>query len=724
MEVKDIDKKHKEISAAVSAGNLGDAVMELKPLCEASGDWDLKSRLYEIETSYRYMKEYMRQGLKDAGRTALYETLLCKAAVLNDLLRVALSKAVSPRLFFDKMRCYEKTPFGGWNELAEEVAGLQKDIAMCNLMNNAEEKLKLCKRFSEVYKEIFYKTWLNCRWDNGDAEAIRTVFSEKRLPVNVLSAMTSAVMLSLMECFDLRKIMFILDLCLCGEPMIRARAVLALLVAAYRHGYVLKFCREFNSRMSLLKDDLELKKNVNEVAVQYLRGLETMKINKKMNEEIIPEILKAHKDLGGTRFKDISIISEETLNELNPDWQKKLENSGFEKRMKEMSDLQSEGADVYMGAFSQLKSFPFFYDMANWFYPFDEDCYEIVGCLGGMKGSMLGVIVRSPFFCNSDKYSMCFMMSQVPQQQRELMMRQFDGQDEAVRMLRDEYENFESRNCSNQYIQDLYRFFKLFSRKREFDDIFRWGIAMLKTECLSSLFEWETGCLNIADFLFKNGHFGDACQYYAGSGMTEKAEVVQKMGFCRQKLNDFSEAKRLYEKADLIEPDNAWTMKHLAMCCIVDNDIDAAIDIYRKLEARYENDWNIIFQLGKCFLRKEAYVDAMKCFYKSDYLKPGHAPVQRTMAWTLFCMGKPDEALPLYEKIKPEDRTQNDYINMGHVLWICGNVEKAVEAYKKGVALSDKSIFATIMDEDSTLLHGHGLDKADIAIMKDIVLND
>ena len=446
--------------------------------------------------------------------------------------------------------------------------------------------------------------------------------------------------------------------------------------------------------------------------------------DKKMNEEIIPEILKAHKDLGGTRFKDISIISEETLNELNPDWQKKLENSGFEKRMKEMSDLQSEGADVYMGAFSQLKSFPFFYDMANWFYPFDEDCYEIVGCLGGMKGSMLGVIVRSPFFCNSDKYSMCFMMSQVPQQQRELMMRQFDGQDEAVRMLRDEYENFESRNCSNQYIQDLYRFFKLFSRKREFDDIFRWGIAMLKTECLSSLFEWETGCLNIADFLFKNGHFGDACQYYAGSGMTEKAEVVQKMGFCRQKLNDFSEAKRLYEKADLIEPDNAWTMKHLAMCCIVDNDIDAAIDIYRKLEARYENDWNIIFQLGKCFLRKEAYVDAMKCFYKSDYLKPGHAPVQRTMAWTLFCMGKPDEALPLYEKIKPEDRTQNDYINMGHVLWICGNVEKAVEAYKKGVALSDKSIFATIMDEDSTLLHGHGLDKADIAIMKDIVLND
>ena len=158
MEVKDIDKKYKEISAAVSSGNLGDAVMELNPLCEASGDWDLKSWLYEIETSYRYMKEYMRQGLKDAGRTALYETLLCKAAVLNDLLRVALSKAVSPCLFFDKMRCYEKTPFRSWDELVEEVAGLQKDIAMCNLMNNVEEKLKLCKRFSEVYKEIFYKT--------------------------------------------------------------------------------------------------------------------------------------------------------------------------------------------------------------------------------------------------------------------------------------------------------------------------------------------------------------------------------------------------------------------------------------------------------------------------------------------------------------------------------------------------------------------------------------
>lgn len=43
-----------------------------------------------------------------------------------------------------------------------------------------------------------------------------------------------------------------------------------------------------------------------------------------------------------------------------------------EEYLHELGALQSEGADTYMSAFSQLKSYPFFRQAAHWFYPFDR----------------------------------------------------------------------------------------------------------------------------------------------------------------------------------------------------------------------------------------------------------------------------------------------------------------------------------------------------------------
>jgi len=40
------------------------------------------------------------------------------------------------------------------------------------------------------------------------------------------------------------------------------------------------------------------------------------------------------------------------------------------KTMEELTNLQMEGADVYMSAFANLKHFDFFRNFQNWFVPF------------------------------------------------------------------------------------------------------------------------------------------------------------------------------------------------------------------------------------------------------------------------------------------------------------------------------------------------------------------
>lgn len=50
----------------------------------------------------------------------------------------------------------------------------------------------------------------------------------------------------------------------------------------------------------------------------------------------------------------------EDSDDLNPEWENWIDKSGITDKLREMGELQMEGADVYMSTFSQLKQFPFF----------------------------------------------------------------------------------------------------------------------------------------------------------------------------------------------------------------------------------------------------------------------------------------------------------------------------------------------------------------------------
>lgn len=48
--------------------------------------------------------------------------------------------------------------------------------------------------------------------------------------------------------------------------------------------------------------------------------------------------------------------SDEENNDMNPDWEDAFEKSGLGDKLREMNELQLEGADVYMSTFAALKT--------------------------------------------------------------------------------------------------------------------------------------------------------------------------------------------------------------------------------------------------------------------------------------------------------------------------------------------------------------------------------
>lgn len=128
-----------------------------------------------------------------------------------------------------------------------------------------------------------------------------------------------------------------------------------------------------------------------------------------------------------------------------------------------------------MGSFSHMKQFPFFSDIVNLFMPF-VDTHSAVASADSFDGAMGSLLSRMPILCDSDKYSVALSFSAIPQAQREAAMQAIKMQSEQMRDMLSEVEKASDmavrRNIVNKYIQNLYRFYKLFRRKGEFFNIF------------------------------------------------------------------------------------------------------------------------------------------------------------------------------------------------------------------------------------------------------------
>ena len=164
------------------------------------------------------------------------------------------------------------------------------------------------------------------------------------------------------------------------------------------------------------------------------------------------------------KIQNESFNSSDDMEEKNPEWESILDQDGVSDKIKEFGDLQMDGADVYVSTFAPLKSFPFFNETVNWFMPFDSNDSHIQALFTN-NSSLFHAFVKSPFLCNSDKYSFCLSLMQMPEVQQNMMSDAFKQESEQMEeALKDEEKlnkHISTKSISNQYIQDLYRFYTI-----------------------------------------------------------------------------------------------------------------------------------------------------------------------------------------------------------------------------------------------------------------------
>ena len=720
----------------LDAGRLKEALIQLQGISMQTNQWELRNRIESTLMAYGYMLQYAEQGMDDPNRKTFYKQTLRTAYELTDATNIALLAQKTSAMYYDRIRTLQLQPTKSYSELQMQLESYTEDLSTSPLLFHDEKRLKaemekLDKMHESAINELFDKTWATPYWTENDAREANEFLQSMLVNVNDLAIMVSAITLSLLHIFDVKKLHFLLDAYQHESLQVNQRALVGTLITLQKHEERISLYPEIVSRLSLLCEKDTFQKNLHTIQMQLLITRETAKIDKKMREEIIPEMMKNAKQLNNPKFRfDESEDSEDR----NPEWDEWMDKSGMTDKIKEMGEWQMAGADVYMSSFAQLKHYPFFHQISHWFYPFDLN----LPMLSSLKKdfdkspySPLKQIAHSFYFCNSDKFSFCLAIMEMPKAMKEIALQQIEDQTHMNEEHRDKLEilmnqKIEAKDISRQYIQDLYRFFKLWKRHQEEEDIFRWKFNLWEHPLLKEALSAEEVTKDLADYLLQKEYLDESFSLYKKlmDNHTLVAETYQKSGYILQKQKRYADAIQHYEHADLLQPDNVWTNKHLAQCYKLSGKIDKALEFYRKVESVQPDNLNVALQIGQCLAHMEKYTDALAYFYKVEYLEKNPSNARRAIAWCSFVSGKYEEAKKYYTLLLQEVSPKaHDWMNMGHVCFVTRQISQAIKHYRKAQSYEEShTAFIEKFNKDKQALLTLGLTQEDLNIMLDLLV--
>ena len=736
MSPSEVNRKIKEVHGYIEDRQLKHAIDSVKELNEMQHNWSISEKVDELETNYKYMLHYLVEGKGDPEQNKIYDKLFRDIYSITDDAAENLLIRESSSIFFERERLMNvRTPIS-IDEYKDIIIKQADTFSFLELLEDGPEKESRKKQNAAVHEnslsDMFYAVFVSPRANSDLIKSLNSFIDDGIIPVNDKCMLISALTLNIMQRFDAAKVLFMLDICRSSEVEIATRTITGIIPIFQMYRKRWHLYPECIDRLKLLSDDAEFTRRFMTTILGFIQAHETEKITKRLTEEIIPEMMKLSPMIG-KKIKLDEWMGESGLDEKNPEWQKILDESGLTDKLQEFSNLQLEGADVFHSTFSNLKNYPFFREMSNWFLPFNPQHSSLQRMFSNQQegNQLIETMLSSSLICNSDKYSLSFSIMMMPEQYRSMMINQLGAEGDEIKNMQEEeltlkpYQKEET--VIKQYIQDLYRFFKLYPRNSDFTDIFNLPLNYHEIEAFQSIVMHSRHMEKIALYYFEKNNFPEALSAYnmLAEIAPAKSEVWQKIGFCKQMMADIRGALDAYLHADLIEDNNTWLLNRIAHCYRVLKDANTALEYYRRLEQFRPDDLNIQLNIGHCYLELKQYDEALNYYFKVELIDSNNTRAWRSIAWCAFLSRKFDIAQRYYSRILDNKPNTHDFLNAGHVELCLSNNRYAVKLYEQSLKEAGSfDTFLRMLRDDVDELQEAGVDTDILPVIVDKMLYD
>ena len=709
-----------EVNEALYDGRLKKAMELLQPVYSGHPSLVGYDELERIGKDYQMMRDFMLRGYADPQREQLYTRLL------HDLYRLAANLTLSWRCknvgaYADAYRTDDHLN-RSHDFIKTVLERFVSDEGMLSLKPEGERRAasdNLYSRHQTFMSRLFCSLFLSLQWTEADEQFYEKLLLSPLVDRNDTLLIISGMTLAVMNIYDERKWVTLANVYRrTNDEAVRQRALVGWALTSNPHT---AFFTKQQEVFDLLIANEDTRTELLELQEQIFYCMNAEKDNATIRKNIMPDVMTGSQ----LRMGQDGIMEkpdDELSDILNPNADEEAMEK-LERSIERMRDMEKRGADIYFGGFVQMKRFPFFQVLSNWFAPYSDlhpglaDARRKVG-----DSQAVAFVMANGTMCDSDKYSLVLALGQVidrlPANIREAVMSL--GGLEGLPSLEGEHSS--PTFIRRMYLQDLYRFFRIWPLHEQitayFDDsnldpaFFVCAPLFANTEC-------STLKLRLGEFLLRRGMYDRLGRLLIRTNEIQDKNKVKFLRGCLA-LSDREYDWALNTLIDLRdeEHESVALLRALSKAAMGAGEYQLAYDCLSKLETLQPD--NLRTRLNACLAAQKAghASVALNTAYELYYNHPDQQMVQRVLAWVLLNGNTPSKALPIYEKLLAGKPEAEDFINAGYARWLAGDIAGARDSFSR---YYDKSHIQREFDKDKEMLLRHGITSTDLTLMADAV---
>lgn len=702
--------------------SLGDALQMLRGVAAAKGS-QTAALLGDIEADYQLMLDYMRRGFADTQRPEVYRRLLQRAYhVAKDL---ELEQRIQKTGAFLVARGGGQANVRQPEAVQARLEGFVQEVAMASLQ--ALQQTDIYRRHHQYVTDVFNALLVSPQWSDAVRKSWCQLLVSPTIDPQDAALLTSAISLSCMNFFDPYKWATLADVYeQAADELLRQRALAGWAMGLQASGDLSIF-PEVTRRVAALCQSADTCRELMELQLQVYLCNQADADHEAIQRDIMPSLLR------NSRFHltENGLVEQESdplQDILDPDAEDRAMEE-LEQSVGKMMEMQQSGADIYFGGFSQMKRFPFFQSASHWFTPFYVEHPE----LGKQSQQIadtpfLRMLLNSGPFCDSDKYSFALAMAgilhRIPADVREMM--ESHAGDSAMQSADRESPAYIRR----MYLQDAYRFFRLYQHRGDFLSPFADGRICFflhpafRDTALAEKFP------PLAKFLLKKGQNATVASLLSPVAQHSPAGILLLLAMAALRMEDYARAKEVCAQVLGSQPHDPQALRVMAQACFHLQDYGEAERCYQELQQVHPEHRQLQLQLSIAQIYNNHAEAGMQTLHRMAYEQPDNVHVARALAWGHLMQGQPAQAEQVYGRLLAGTAAPNgnDLLNAGYAKWFQSKVEEAVQLFGRmleGLHLESRqegtAELRRLFLSDSRLLHRYGIGDTECHLMADLV---
>lgn len=718
-----------------SEQNVGEALKSLRSFIKANKLHAFDARIIRIESDYELMKSYMRKGLNDPQFEEVYDRLLKALYVLNADVQLAVFLNENPS--YQAAYMDVQSLDADLDAIKTRLEAFVQDIALLSLEPQEEQKVRkqeLYDRHQQYVNKLFNALLVSPQWNESTAEFAQELLLSPTIDAVDAQLLLSGVMLSVIQLFDIHQFQTLVQVYRqATDPHLRQRALVGIVLSLPENeGDIYP---EIQQTINTLCQDEQTCRELLELQMQMFYCMNADADNEKLQKDIIPSLMKGS-NISISRAGIVEKEEDEVDEMLNPGAADQAMEE-MERNFNQMMNMQKAGSDIYFGGFSHMKRFAFFMTLSNWFVPFYEDhpgLQQVNDKLGGNK--FMQLLLESGPFCDSDKYSFVLGLSsiidKIPQNMREML----DNQDVFGTTVGME-EKSNPAYVRRMYLQDLYRFYRIYHNKNDFHNPFDTSAVENSAFFVICPYFRESPLkdrvMEVGKFLYKHHFYRELWQLLGAYKDSDDIEYWRLAAMASYREKDYLSADKAYTNVLEMNADDMPAIRGKALTGFYLEKYEQAVEYNRRLLELDATNEHVQLNLAVSLMNNDEIEEGMSLLFKLNYDHPENLSIQRSLAWGYLRQQKPQQAAPIYTRLLAnQHRMPTDCLNAGYCQWFLSNMEETVNLFKQYVAETNKerpmpggnTLLHDVFAMDADLLQQYGIGMKEAFVMEDLVANE